>query len=76
MRGRVDGTGTPRCNGPLGRGGQGRLRQLAGRYMNRERTDHTLQATAVVHGAYLKLVLHPPVEWQNRTYFFDQSPPK
>jgi RNA polymerase sigma-70 factor, ECF subfamily len=46
------------------------LRRLAGRYMRRERADHTLQATALVHEAYLKLVQHPPVEWQNRAHFF------
>ncbi len=45
------------------------LRLLAGRYMRRERTDHTLQATGLVHEAYLKLVQHP-VEWQNRAHFF------
>jgi len=46
------------------------LRLLAGRYMNRERTSHTLQATALVHEAYVKLVQNPPVEWQNRAHFF------
>jgi RNA polymerase sigma-70 factor (ECF subfamily) len=46
------------------------LRRLADRYMNRERPDHTLQATALVHEAYLKLVHHPPVEIQNRSHFF------
>jgi RNA polymerase sigma-70 factor, ECF subfamily len=45
------------------------LRRLAGRYMNRERPGHTLQATALVHEAYLKLVRHPPIEWQNRAHF-------
>jgi RNA polymerase sigma-70 factor, ECF subfamily len=48
----------------------GELRRLAGRYMNHERTDHTLQATALVHEAYLKLVHNPPAEWQNRAHFF------
>jgi RNA polymerase sigma-70 factor, ECF subfamily len=46
------------------------LRRLAGRYMNRERANRTLQATALVHEAYLKLVQNPPVEWQSRTHFF------
>jgi RNA polymerase sigma-70 factor, ECF subfamily len=46
------------------------LRRLAGRYMNRERSEHTLQPTALVHEAYLKLVQNPPVEWQNRAHFF------
>jgi RNA polymerase sigma-70 factor, ECF subfamily len=46
------------------------LRRLAGRYMRRERTGHTLQATALVHEAYLKLVQYPSVDWQNRAHFF------
>lgn len=46
------------------------LRLLAGRYMARERADHTLQATALVHEAYLKLVRHPPAEWKSRAHFF------
>lgn len=46
------------------------LRRLAGRYMRRERPDHTLQATALVHEAYLKMVQHPAVDWQNRAHFF------
>ena len=46
------------------------LRRLAGRYMRRERPDHTLQATALVHEAYLKLVQQPSVDWQNRAHFF------
>jgi RNA polymerase sigma-70 factor, ECF subfamily len=48
----------------------GELRKLADRYMNRERPNHTLQATALVHEAYLKLVQNPPVELQNRSHFF------
>lgn len=46
------------------------LRRLAGRYMRHERADHTLQATALVHEAYLKLVQDPSVDWQNRAHFF------
>jgi RNA polymerase sigma-70 factor (ECF subfamily) len=46
------------------------LRQLASRYMRRERPDHTLQPTAVVHEAYLKLVDQSRVNWQGRTHFF------
>jgi RNA polymerase sigma-70 factor (ECF subfamily) len=46
------------------------LRRLARHYMRRERTDHTLQATALVHEAYLKLVQHQSVDWQNRAHFF------
>jgi len=47
------------------------LRRLAGRYMRRERADHTLQATALVHEAYMKLVQQKAAaEWQNRAHFF------
>lgn len=46
------------------------LRRLAGSYMRRERTDHTLQATALVHEAYLKLVEQQSANWQNRAHFF------
>jgi RNA polymerase sigma factor (TIGR02999 family) len=46
------------------------LRQIAGRYMRQERADHTLQATALVHEAYLKLVEKPSANWQNRAHFF------
>jgi RNA polymerase sigma factor (TIGR02999 family) len=38
--------------------------------MRRERADHTLQATALVHEAYLKLVRHQSVDWRNRAHFF------
>src|SRR5438128_453757 len=46
------------------------LRQLADRYLRRERPDHTLQTTALVHEAYLKLVNQRAVHWQNRAHFF------
>ncbi|HYO64060.1 MAG TPA: sigma-70 family RNA polymerase sigma factor [Pyrinomonadaceae bacterium] len=46
------------------------LRQLAERYLRRERSDHTLQATALVHEAYLKLIDQRNVRWQNRAHFF------
>lgn len=46
------------------------LRRLAGSYMRRERSDHTLQATALVHEAYLKLVEQHSVDWQSRAHFF------
>jgi RNA polymerase sigma-70 factor (ECF subfamily) len=45
------------------------LRQLAGRYMRRERSDRTLQGTALVHKAYLKLVEQRSVDWQSRAHF-------
>lgn len=46
------------------------LRRLAGSYMRRERPDHTLQATALVHEAYVKLVEQQSVNWQSRAHFF------
>jgi len=45
------------------------LRRLARRYMRHERPDHTLQATALVHEAYLKLI-DQRESWQNRAHFF------
>ena len=45
------------------------LRRLANRYLRRERSDHTLQATALVNEAYLRLV-DQNVPWQNRAHFF------
>jgi RNA polymerase sigma-70 factor, ECF subfamily len=46
------------------------LRTLAGRQMQRERSGHTLQATALVHEAYLRLIDQRQVHWQNRAQFF------
>ncbi len=46
------------------------LRRLAGAYLRRERHDHTLQSTALVHEAYLKLIDQRNVHWQNRAHFF------
>ena len=46
------------------------LRRLAHRYMRRERPGHTLQTTAVVHEAYLRLIDQKHVQWQNRAHFF------
>lgn len=46
------------------------LRRLAHRYMNRERRGHTMQTTAVVHEAYLRLIDQKHVQWQNRAHFF------
>jgi RNA polymerase sigma factor (TIGR02999 family) len=48
----------------------GELRARAARALGRERPDHTLQPTALVHEAYLKLVGQEPVDWQDRTHFF------
>jgi RNA polymerase sigma-70 factor (ECF subfamily) len=46
------------------------LRRIAGRHMRREGPGHTLQTTALVHEAYLKLVDQRRVRWQNRAHFF------
>jgi RNA polymerase sigma factor (TIGR02999 family) len=46
------------------------LRRLAGHYMRRERTDHTLQTTALVHEAYLRLTEQRRANWRNRAHFF------
>ena len=46
------------------------LRKLAGSYLRRERPDHTLQSTALVHEAYMKLIDQKNVQWQNRAHFF------
>jgi len=46
------------------------LRQLAHRYMGSERPDHTLQATALVNEAYLRLADQTNPHWQDRTHFF------
>jgi len=46
------------------------LRRLAKRYMAQERPGHTLQATALVNEAYLRLVDVNRVRWQNRAHFF------
>lgn len=45
------------------------LRRRAAAYLRRERTDHTLQATALVHEAYLELREMPRFKWQNRAHF-------
>jgi RNA polymerase sigma-70 factor (ECF subfamily) len=46
------------------------LRRRAGAYLRRERSDHTLQPTALVHEAYLRLTAQDRVTWQNRAHFF------
>jgi RNA polymerase sigma factor (TIGR02999 family) len=45
------------------------LRRLAGRYMRDERAAHTLQPTALVHEAYLRLTREDHADWQNRAQF-------
>lgn len=46
------------------------LRRLARHYLRRERSDHTLQSTALVHEAYLRLAGSNAPNWQNRAHFF------
>jgi RNA polymerase sigma-70 factor, ECF subfamily len=48
----------------------GELRRLAASYMQRERPGHTLQATALVNEAYMRLVGGEPGQWENRAHFF------
>jgi RNA polymerase sigma factor (TIGR02999 family) len=46
------------------------LHQQAHRYLQRERAGHTLQTTALVHEAYLKLAAQKSVAWESRSHFF------
>jgi len=45
------------------------LKELARIYLSRERPDHTLQPTALVHEAYMKLIQQRQVDWRNRAHF-------
>lgn len=47
------------------------FRHLAGSFMRQERSNHTLNPTALVHEAYMKLVNQREVDWQGRTHFFN-----
>jgi RNA polymerase sigma factor (TIGR02999 family) len=49
------------------------LRRLARRYMRRERPGHSLQTTALVNEAYMRLVDYKHMQWQNRAHFFAAS---
>ena len=46
------------------------LRRLAHHYLQRERSEHTLQSTALVHEAYIRLTGNAPPEWHDRAHFF------
>jgi len=46
------------------------LRRQAARYLRHERAGHTLQTTALIHEAYLRLIDQKNVQWQNRAHFF------
>ena len=63
-------TGTPVEQDRVVAAVQGDLRRIAGAYMRRERRDHTLQPTALVHEAYLRLLKDEPVRWEDRAHFF------
>ncbi len=67
QRSRADDPATPQ---ELLEGVYDDLRRLARRYMSRERANHTLQPTALVHEAYMKLADQSRVEWQGRTHFY------
>ena len=51
----------------------GQLRRMAGRYMRTEQAGHSLQPTALVHEAYVRLLNAGEVEWQDRVHFFAVS---
>jgi RNA polymerase sigma-70 factor, ECF subfamily len=46
------------------------LRKLAGHYLRSERSDHTLQPTALIHEAYLRMIGKDMPQWQSRAHFF------
>jgi RNA polymerase sigma factor (TIGR02999 family) len=48
----------------------GELRRLASAYLRRERSNHTLQSTALVHEAFLRMVSQQDVQWKNRAHFY------
>ena len=48
----------------------GELRRLASAYLRRERSNHTLQSTALVHEAFMRLVHQQEVQWRNRAHFY------
>jgi DNA-directed RNA polymerase specialized sigma24 family protein len=52
----------------------GELRRLAATYLRSERPGHTLQPTALVHEAYLRLAKQRGVEWKNRSHFSPLPP--
>lgn len=46
------------------------LRRIADSYLRRERSDHTLQPTALIHEAYMRLIDQSLPQWQNRAHFY------
>lgn len=63
-------SGDPDAGEALARAVNGELRALAATYLSRERGDHTLQPTALVNEAYLRLLGQTSVSWKNRAHFF------
>lgn len=61
--------GEQECLGDLAPVVHKELHRIARNLMRKERTGHTLQATAVVNEAYLRLIQQNDVSWQNRAYF-------
>ena len=64
------GTGTPAERERVSAAVEGELRRIAAAYMRRERGDHTLQPTALVNEAYLRLIKERDVRWEDRAHFF------
>src|SRR5260370_39593208 len=64
------GTGTPDDRDRLLAAVHGELRRTAAAYMRRERPEHTLQPTALVNEAYLRLIGQRDVRWEHRAHFF------
>jgi RNA polymerase sigma-70 factor (ECF subfamily) len=62
--------GDPQAQGKLYSAVYGELHRIAARYMRSERPDHTLQATALIHEAYVDLIDQHGKDWQNRAHFF------
>ncbi len=63
-------TGTPADREQLLTAVQRELRRIAAAYMRRERPNHTLQPTALVNEAYMRLINDRDVRWDNRAHFF------
>ena len=63
-------TGTPADRERLLTAVQWELRRIAAAYMRRERPDHTLQPTALVNEAYMRLINERDVRWENHAHFF------
>ncbi|MEO7362481.1 MAG: ECF-type sigma factor [Gemmatimonadaceae bacterium] len=63
-------TGDTQASDALARAVHAELRSLAAGYLSRERGDHTLQPTALVNEAYLRLLGQERVTWKNRAHFF------